>query len=173
MTLLLTALLMTTTPAMAAPAAATMPNADATISANVMAANDAEIQAGKLAETKATNAQVKSFAQHMVQEHTKNNAMAQTVDQKAKVTPAPDAKTEAMKADSKAKIDAVAAKSGAEFDKAYMNLQVSMHEEVLSTIEKEFLPKAQNADMKKFLTETKAHVGEHLAMAKKIQSSLK
>jgi putative membrane protein len=147
--------------------------ADATVSANVMAANDAEIMAGKLAEAKATNKDVKSFAQHMVSEHTKNDEQVASVSQKIDVTPKPDDKVASMKEDAKQKIDALAQKSGAEFDKAYMDLQVAMHEQVLADINGKLLPTAQNKEMKTFLTKTKGHVEQHLAMAKKIQSTLK
>lgn len=147
--------------------------ADAMVSATVMAANDAEIQAGKLAQAKATNTDVRSFAQHMIDEHSKNDRQAAAVDKSIAVTPKPNDDVAKMKADAKQKIEALAQKSGAEFDKAYMDLQIAMHEQVLSEIETKLLPTARNKEMKDFLTTTRGHVQQHLAMAKKIQSTLK
>lgn len=165
----------------AAPAFAATPatttgaadTADAQISANVMAANTAEIEAGKLAEQKAMNAQVKAFAKHMVEDHSANNKQASTLDKEINVKPEENTNSKQMSADAQSKIDALKSKTGAEFDKAYIDLQVQMHQQVLDAINNKLTPMAMNPSMKSFLSTTKTHVEQHLAMAKKIQSTLK
>ena len=64
-------------------------------------------------------------------------------------------------------------KKGSDFDKAYIENQVMMHQQVLNDLESKYIPATQNSDFKAFLETTKAHVQEHLTKAQQIQSTLK
>src|SRR3954463_12732455 len=60
---------------------------DAQIASIVVTANQVDIDAGKLASTKAANPDVKKFAQLMVTDHTGVNKSAVELATKLKVTP--------------------------------------------------------------------------------------
>jgi putative membrane protein len=60
---------------------------DAQIAKIVVTANQVDIDAGKLAAAKATNPEVKKFAQTMVTDHTGVNKQAVALVTKLKVTP--------------------------------------------------------------------------------------
>src|SRR4051812_35485871 len=60
---------------------------DAQIAAIVVAANQVDIDAGKLAESKGSNKEVKDFAKRMVADHTGVNKQATELVKKLKVTP--------------------------------------------------------------------------------------
>jgi hypothetical protein len=78
-------------------------------------ANMAEIEGGKLAQSKGQSAEVKAFGQQMIDDHTANLKEVQALAQARGVTlpTEPDAKHKAMAA----KLEKM---SGADFDKAYM-----------------------------------------------------
>ncbi len=72
---------------MNAAAAAPAPVTDAGILATLAAANQGEIDAGKLAESKATSASVKSFAHDMVVAHTAMLKSGDALAKKLNITP--------------------------------------------------------------------------------------
>src|SRR6188474_211441 len=81
-----------------APAAlyAQQPN-DAQIAAIVVTANQVDIDAGKLAESKADNAQVKAFGRQMVTDHSGVNKQATELVTKLGVKPEDNATAQSLK----------------------------------------------------------------------------
>ena len=98
--------------------------------------NMAEIELGKMAAEKASSADVKSFAQMMVTQHTQANkdlmavASGLSVEQPTTL----DAKHQALS-------DRLSKLSGAEFDRQYMQAMVAGHREAIAKIK----PKAGTA----------------------------
>lgn len=142
---------------------------DAEIMAIVEAANTAEIDAGKLAQSNAQNADVKQFAKHMVKAHGHMNA---SLAKKIKMKPMANDTSESIRKDALASLDELKGMQGADFDKAYIDKQVMMHEKVLDMINNTLLPNAENAQLKAALTKAAPEVKSHLEKAKKIQSSM-
>ena len=62
--------------------------------------------------------------------------------------------------------------SGAAFDRAYIDNEVTYHQTVLDAIDQTLIPSAQNAELKALLEQTRPAVAAHLDHAKRIQSSL-
>src|ERR1700754_289700 len=62
---------------------------DPQIAAIVVTANQVDIDAGKLAETRTRSQDVKAFAQQMVTDHSSVNQAAEALGQKLGVTPEP------------------------------------------------------------------------------------
>jgi len=161
----------------ATPAAATVPAAapavsDAQIAAIVVAANQVDIDAGQLAATKATNARVKAFGRQMVTDHTGVNKAATELVTKLGVTPEPNETSRSLTADGERNRSALQAKSGADFDRAYIDNEVTYHQAVLDALDKTLIPNAQNAELKNMLVTTRPAFEAHLNMAKEVQSSL-
>ena len=61
---------------------------------------------------------------------------------------------------------------GAAFDKAYIDKQVAMHEEVVSMMQDELIPNAQNPQLKAALDKAAPKVQSHLKAARQIQSAI-
>ena len=70
---------------------------DAQIAAIVVTANQVDIEAGKLASSASSNADVKKFAETMVTDHTGVNKSATELANKLKVTPKENATSESLK----------------------------------------------------------------------------
>jgi putative membrane protein len=68
-------------------------------------------------------------------------------------------------------IDKLSAKSGADFDKAYIDAMVKGHTRMLKIMEDE--ESSSDADLKDFATKTSDTVKMHLGKAQDIQKSLK
>ena len=146
---------------------------DGQIMSVLTSANKGEIQAGQAAEKKAMNPEVKSFAAHMVTEHTKNQKDGEALAKKLNVKPMPADKAAMLEKDAKQKMATLNSKTGKDFDKAYIDSQVEMHTTVLNDLETNLIPVAKNEELKTFLNMTKSHVQSHLETAKKLQASMK
>lgn len=162
----------TTMPMTPAPAASTAPAmTDAGIVAMVVAANQGEIAAGKMAQSKASNADVKAFGRMMVTDHGKMLSEGNALAKRLNITPDTAAADSIMTANKTMADMLTAAPKGATFDTAYVNGQVMGHENTLAML-KTAADQAQNADLKKMLTDAQTPVQRHLDRIKDIQGKM-
>ncbi|WP_339506119.1 DUF4142 domain-containing protein [Pseudomonas sp. EA_15y_Pfl1_P102] len=122
-----------------------------------------EIEAGKLALQKSSSADVKTFAQHMVTEHTKANQELATLAKKLDIE-VPD---DAALTDKARK--AILEMRDESFDEAYANNQVAAHEKTVELFKKESMS-SDNAELKAFATKTLPTLEAHLKAAKDLQA---
>ena len=151
---------------------AATPN-DAQIAAIVVAANTVDIDAGKLAESKTKNKDVRAFAERMVADHSGVNQQAVALVTKLHVTPEENATSKSLTQGGVATRDKLKGLSGSAFDKAYVDNEVSYHETVLDALDKTLIPGASNAELKALLTRVRPAFVAHLEHAKHIQAQLK
>ena len=152
---------------------ATPPPTDAQIAIIAVTADTVDIDAGKIAVEKTSNRSVKEFAETMVRDHTAVNVRATALAKKLGVTPQESDISKSLKADRDKKIAELKAMAGAEFDKAYIDNEVSYHEAVLRVLDKTLIPNTRNAELRKLLESARPIFVSHLAHAKKLQESLR
>lgn len=145
---------------------------DANIAAIVLAADDADIDNGKQAQSKSKNADVKAFAKQMITDHTSTNDKAKALAQKLNLTPEENETSRGIKAQQDSIRSSLKAMTGGNFNKAYVDNEVAMHESVLNALDTQLIPNAQNAELKQLLTDTRPVIAEHLDHAKMIQSKI-
>ena len=145
---------------------------DPQIAAIVVTANQVDIDAGKLAKSKGHSPQVKEFAQRMITDHGAVNKSATELVTKLHVTPEPNATSESLKKGGDENLAKLKTLSGAAFDKAYVDHEVSYHEAVLNALDKTLIPSAQNAELKALLVKVRPAFQAHLEMAKNLQAEL-
>jgi putative membrane protein len=145
---------------------------DAQIADIVVTANQVDIDAGKLAESKASNAEVKAFGKQMVTDHSGVNKQAVALVTKLKVTPEDNATSKALKAGGADNVKNLQKLSGAAFDRAYVDHEVAYHQQVLDAVDKTLIPSAQNAELKSLLVAVRPAFVAHLEHAKNLQASL-
>jgi len=155
----------------AGSAHAQSPN-DAQIASIVVTANQVDIDAGKLAESKGSNAEVKAFGKQMVTDHSGVNKQAVALVTKLKVTPEDNATSKSLKSGGEENLKNLKTLSGAAFDKAYIDHEVAYHEQVLDALDKTLIPSAQNAELKNLLVSVRPAFVAHLDHAKHLQSTL-
>jgi putative membrane protein len=145
---------------------------DAQIAAIVVTANQVDIDAGKLAASQSTNADVKSFGEQMVSAHTGVNKSATELVTKLKVTPEDNPTSQQLKSGGEENVAKLKGLKGAAFDRAYVDHEVAYHQAVLDALDKTLIPNAKNAELKALLVKVRPAFVAHLEHAKHIQSTL-
>lgn len=145
---------------------------DAQIASIVVTANQVDIDAGKLAVSKASNAEVKKFGERMVVDHTGVNKAAVELATRLGVTPEDNATSQALKAAGEKNIAKLNGLSGAAFDKAYVDNEVAYHQQVIDALDKVLIPGATNAELKALLVKVRPAFVAHLEHAKHQQTAL-
>ena len=168
----LSSILLTGTLVLSAAAAHAQGLNDAQIASIVVTANQVDIDAGKLAASKASNPQVKEFAAMMVRDHTSVNKQAVDLATRLKVTPQDNATSQALKSGGETNVANLQTLKGEAFDKAYMDHEVAYHQQVLDAVDKTLIPGAQNAELKDLLVKTRPAFIAHLAHAKMVQAAV-
>ncbi|HEX7152345.1 MAG TPA: DUF4142 domain-containing protein [Thermoanaerobaculia bacterium] len=143
-----------------------MPGPDKEFAMKAGQAGMAEVTMGNLALQKATNPDVKAFAQRMVTEHTAGNTeLIQLVTTKGL------ALGTALSDEQKKGAEHLQSLSGAEFDKAYMQHMVSDHQKVIA----EFQAATANltdVDLRAYATKNLPLLQQHLTQAQEISAKL-
>lgn len=128
--------------------------------------NMAEVEMGKLAQSKSQNPEVKTFAQQMIDDHTKGLSEVQTVAQAKGITlPTElDAKHKAMSAK-------LAKLEGDKFDREYMKMGgTGGHKEALAMLKKNE-KNAKDAEVKGLATKMMPTVEQHLKAAQQMPAA--
>jgi putative membrane protein len=119
----------------------------------------AEVQLGKLAADKASNPEVKNFAQRMVDDHSKANDELKSIANQKNIT-----LPTAVDAKDKATYDRLSRMSGAAFDRAYMQNMLNDHKTDVADFQYEARAGA-DTDVRTFASKTLPTLQEHLKMA--------
>jgi putative membrane protein len=141
----------------------------ATTSFLVDAANGglAEVKLSELAQQKGTNSGVKMFAGMMVNDHSGANATVKSLAAQRNVT-LPSVPGD----DNQKKADDLSKKSGADFDKSYMNVMVDDHQKTIDLFE-DAADDVNDAEVKTFIDNTLPKLRMHLDSARAVQKRLK
>jgi len=145
---------------------------DPQIAAIVVTANQVDIDAGKLAESKTRSKEVKAFAQQMVTDHSGVNKAATDLVHKLGVTPEPNSTSRSLKQGGDANLANLKTLKGMAFDRAYIDHEVANHESVLDALDKTLIPSAQNEELKALLVKVRPAFVAHLEHAKHLQADL-
>lgn len=140
---------------------------DSEFAVNAADAGMLEVELGKLAATNASNAQVKAFAQGMVTDHSQANEELKSLAAGKNITlPA------TLSEDKQKTVNDMAAKKGADFDKAYADMMVSDHEKVVDMFQKE-ADNGKDMDVKGWAAGKVPTLQHHLEMAKTTRDAVK
>ena len=153
------------------PAPAPAPLNDANIVAILDAANATDSAAGNVASTKAKNAEVKSFGRDMMRDHHALRKAGQDLAKKLNVTPAMPANDTSQAAAQNWQNTLTSTPAGADWDKAYIDHEVSYHQAVLATAQAA-LGAAQDTSLKALITKAAPNIEGHLKHAQAIQTKL-
>ena len=145
---------------------------DAQIAHIVVTANQVDIDADKVAETHGQSAEVKAFGKQMVTDHTAVNKQATALVTKLKVKPEDNPTSQSLKSGGDANVKHLKTLKGAAFDKAYVDQEVTYHQQVLDAIDKTLIPNAKNAELKALIEKVRPAIDGHLQHAKQLQAKL-
>lgn len=126
-----------------------------------------EVEMGRLASTKAVNAEVKKFGQLMVTDHSKANDELKAAAAKKNIT-VPTALDPRRQAD----VDKLKGLSGAEFDREYVEMMLDDHEEDVAAFQAQ-AETGTDPDAKAFAAKTLPTLKKHLELIKGIEGKMK
>ena len=127
----------------------------------------AEIELGKVAQQNAQSDEVKKFAQRMVDDHSTASKELEPIATKLGVTPpaAPHGKHGKM-------VQNLSKKTGADFDKAYIDDMVKDHKKAVKLFERES-QKGDSEELRQFAAKQLPVLQDHLKMAQDLQAGMK
>ena len=129
---------------------------DQTYVQNAAASDLFEIETSRLALQRATLPSVKTYAQMMIDEHTKSSNELKAAAQQAGI-----AMSAALPGDKQAKVTALGGLSGEAFDRQYLADQRSSHQETLAKVNA-YLAQAQPGPLKDHASKLTGVVQKHL-----------
>ena len=145
---------------------------DANIIAIFDAANTYDIETGMLAEKKGSTKEVRTVGTSLVRDHRAVRQQGRDLAKQLGVTPMAPAVNPLAAQHAKALAD-LKAKSGAEFDAAFLDHEIAYHQAVIDAVTKTLLPAIQNAELKAFVTKIAPAFQAHLDMCKAARAQLK
>lgn len=153
-------------PAMAAPRTDSL--SDANIVYILDRANALDSASGSIAATKGTNSEIRDFARMMVRDHHALREQGQLLARKLNVTPAAPAGGSGATEMARTMSMLSSAAKGRDFDKAYIDDQVTFHVNLLETAT-QVMAAAQNPELKNYIQKAAPAVRLHLDSAQAIQ----
>jgi len=140
---------------------------DASFAVDVADAGMLEVQLGQLAQTNASSAAVKKFGSEMITDHSKANDELKALATQKGITLPSGLSDKCQKI-----FNDLSSKKGHDFDKAYMDAQVSGHKDVVDAMQKES-DKGEDPDLRSWAQAKLPTIQHHLDMAKQTQDGLK
>lgn len=145
---------------------------DAEIAHIVVTANDVDIEAGNLAKKKAKQEDVHAYAHRMITDHTDVNKQAKDLVKKLNVTPKDNPISQSLKDDGKTNLEKLKGLSGKEFDKAYIDGEITLHQKVIDVADNKLVPSVKNEELKALLGQVRPSLVSHREHAEKIKGML-
>ena len=142
---------------------------DPEIASVAVVANQIDIGYAAIAKTKSKNADVLKFAETMTNDHNAVIAQASALVKKLGVTPKDNAVSQSLLAGSDKTKKMLNSKSAKEFDKAYIDNEVTYHQAVISTVEGVLIPQSSNQELKELLQNVVPALKTHLEHAQMVQ----
>lgn len=144
----------------------TVSKADQDFAVNAAIAGMTEIQAGQMAEQKATSKDVKEYGHMMVRDHTEAADKLKAIANRKNIT-----LPSTLTPDAQKKIDNLQQETGKKFDKDYMAMMVSDHKKVIGAFEDES-KNGSDADIRAYADSTLHTLRIHLDKAEKCEKMM-
>jgi len=154
---------------------ATQPDAsgldDAQVAAVIQVINEGEIQQAQLAQSKAKSPEVRRFAQHMLTAHRDMENKDKKLLVRLQLVPQDSAVSSQVKTEGENQLSTLQGITGQDFDRDYIELQVSGHNKALELIDR-MVPNLKSGDLKIELQNARPMVAQHLSEAERIHQHL-
>ena len=155
------------------PMSATEMFTDPAIAATASVSNQSEIAPSQLALQKATHAQVRAYAQRMIDEHTRFETQMQAMLQQKGMVPAHNAFSYQMQQNLQPMMQELQAASGHEFDVLYVDHLIASHMNTLHALDTSLIPFARDPEMKAMLQQqARPAVAQHYQEVLQLQARL-
>ncbi len=138
---------------------------DAEIASIAVTANQIDVDYAAIAQDKSEDEAVLQFAKTMNDDHKSVIESAKSLCERLGVTPEDNAITQSLLDGAKKTKADLNAKSGDDFNKAYIQNEVAYHKAVINTVEERLIPDAENKELKDLLMSVLPVLKSHLEHA--------
>lgn len=142
---------------------------DPEIASVAVTADQIDIDYANIAKEKSQNTDVLKFAETMAKDHQSVNDQAVALATKLGVTPKDNATTQSLLSGAVTTKEMLNSKTGADFDKAYIDNEVAYHKAAIGVVENTLIPDATNPELKSLLQTALPIFKQHLEHAEMIQ----
>ncbi|MDF2460022.1 MAG: exported protein of unknown function [Nitrospira sp.] len=144
-------------------------------SANVVSVLDtidvSEIEAAQLAKEKGSSPVVRSFAASLVEAHTENMQNNLQFAKRMRINPEKPRLASALESTHRNTMEELHKKSGQDFDRAYVDYQVAMHEQAVKLVE-DMANSVDDTRLKQHVIKTRPDLITHLSAARQLQRQI-
>ncbi|MFN2566185.1 MAG: DUF4142 domain-containing protein [Gemmatimonadaceae bacterium] len=144
---------------------------DATIVAIFDAANTADIETGALAAERGHSREVRDFGAMLARDHAQVRQLGRDLAKKLGVTPTPPKDDAAAKAHAQA-VASLRSKSGAEFDRAFLQHEAAFHKSVIDAVQSTLLPAIKNDELRSLVVKVAPAFEAHMLAAQNLEKQL-
>ena len=142
---------------------------DPEVASVAVVANQIDISYAEIAKEKSKNADISKFAETMINDHNAVIDQAVALAKKLGVTPKDNDVSKKLLADAEETKKMLRSKSGKDFDKAYIDNEVTYHKAVIAAVENLLIPETDNAELKTLLQKVVPILKTHLEHAEMVQ----
>ncbi len=142
---------------------------DAEVAHAAVTANQIDIDFAEIAKSKSRNTDILKFAETMTNDHNAVISQAVGLAKKLGVTPVGNDVSKQLTADAEKTKKMLRASSKKDFDKAYIDNEVSYHKAVISAVEGLLIPETENSELKELLQNVVPALKAHLQHAEMVQ----
>lgn len=169
----LTALLLTTLLTGCASAERAVPStmSDPNIVSVFNTIDQSEIDAAQLARQKATSPVVREYAARLVQDHTLMMEKKHSLADRLNMRPEKPQLASTLESNNQEAMSRLQQKSGADFDRSYIDYQIMMHEQAIK-LAQDSAPAVDESRIRQQLTDSRPELQSHLAEAQSIRRQL-
>jgi putative membrane protein len=144
---------------------------DPTIVAIFDAANTADIETGTLAAERGQSPEVREFGAMLARDHKHVRQLGRDLAMKLRVTPTPPNDDKSAEAHAKA-MASLRAKSGAAFDKAFLQHEAAFHKSVIDAVQSTLLPAIRNEELRALVVKVAPAFQAHMLAAQNLEKKL-
>jgi putative membrane protein len=142
---------------------------DPEVASVAVAANTIDIKYAEIAKKKSKNSDVLNFAETMMKDHKAVLEQASALVKKLNVTPKDNAVSQKLNSDAENTRKELNNKSGADFDKSYIDNEVAYHKAVIDAVKNVLIPETENQELKDLLQGILPALNTHLEHAQMVQ----
>jgi putative membrane protein len=146
---------------------------DPEVAAVAVAANQIDVKYGEIAKQKSKNQDIVNFAETMIRDHNAVIGQATELVKKLNVTPKDNSLSQKLNSDAEQTRKTLNSKSGAAFDKAYIDNEVAYHKAVIDAVKNVLIPDTENQELKNLLNDILPALNTHLEHAQMVQKKIK
>lgn len=132
-----------------------------------------EIQAAKSAEKKNISKKVMDYAKMMITHHNSNIKKVEEIEKSMVMNYQETSSITSLRQQNVADLAKINELNGKEFEKAYLDMMIKDHTNVLGIIDKQLLPSVEHDKIRNHLTATRANVASHMAAAALLLKEIK